>query len=82
MSSVRYGTRLGVLKNKQSTHTHSAGSEVADSPDLIVLLLAHDREELGASHPSEPSWLLRTQASDMARTKRMGRLEALRGLLI
>ena len=23
MSSVRYGTRLGDLKNKQSTHTHS-----------------------------------------------------------
>ena len=23
MSSVQYGTRLGDLKNKQSTHTHS-----------------------------------------------------------
>jgi len=26
MSSVRYGTRLGDLKNKQSTHTHYGGA--------------------------------------------------------
>ena len=26
MSSVRYGTRLGDLKNKQSTHTHVRGA--------------------------------------------------------
>jgi hypothetical protein len=28
MSSVRYGIRLGDLKNKQSTHTHGDGTEL------------------------------------------------------
>ncbi len=31
MSSVRYGTRLGDLKNKQSTHTHSTHTAAAAS---------------------------------------------------
>ena len=40
MSSVRYGTRLGDLKNKQSTHTHP-------SPLSGVLALSQSRRWQG-----------------------------------